>query len=237
MLRARWSAVSSTVSSIVSSAASPAVSSLTSSAAASLVAVSLALLTACPSSSPAKGSQVPSEMLGPTDPSSTSGGAAAAAAPSAAGPASEEESLSGGAGATAASDPAAPAAPLSAAEQKTLDEMRTLMRDVTKQFEQLVGSLEQAGADCKKAATALSTSHKGSAAIDQKMTAFKARLQAGPQPSPALMEQLRETTLAAFPADVRARAETTFDRLEKQCANDAEFQRAKSEAAAAQGPS
>jgi hypothetical protein len=206
----------------------------------SLLVSSLAVLSlglaACPSSAPPKGSQIPSEMLGPTE-SSTGGAAAPAPAPAPA--ALEPDAAPSSAPADAPSDAPtpAPAAPLSAAEQKTLDEMRTLMRDVTRQFEQLVGTLEQAGADCKKAATALSTSQKGSAAIDQKMTAFKAKLQAGPQPSPALMAQLRETTLAAFPTDVRARAETTFDRLEKQCASDADFQRARSEAAAAQGPS
>jgi hypothetical protein len=185
--------------------------------------------TACPSSSPTKGSQVPSEMLGPTESSAPTRGTAAAPAPTAPETAAPP-TASAPAGPTA---PTAPTASLSAAEEATLNEMKALMKDVTSQFERLVSTLEQSGADCKKASTALSTSQRNSAVVDKKMEAFKAKLESGPQPSPALMAQLRETTLAAFPAGVRARAETTFDRLEKQCANDADFQRAKAAAAAA----
>jgi hypothetical protein len=177
---------------------------------------------ACSSKKPAN--TIPSEMLGP-------GGAEAPAEPVAAEQPVSPPPDTAPAATAADPAPAASAAPLTAAERALLAEMQAIMKEVTAQFEGLVSSLERAGGDCKKAATALSSSAKASSAIDQKMIAFKEKLSSGAPPSQALLAQLREATLAAFPVDTRARAETTFDALEKKCASDADFQRAKAEAA------
>ncbi len=205
------------------------------------LALALACLAACSSSSSAKGTQVPSEMLGPT------GGEPATAAPAASAPTTapaQSEPATAGTGMTSTSGSTTgsttgspsgdPAAPLPADEQAMLAELTTLMKEVTGQFERTVTSLEQAGGDCKKAVTAMTKAEKESVAIEQKMTAFKQKLGAGPKPSAALMSQLRQATLDAFPPDVRARAEVTVDGLDKKCANDADFQRAKAAAAARQ---
>lgn len=160
---------------------------------------------------------IPSSMLGPTEPGAAQPGPAEAT-PAEATPTATAD---------AAPTEATPAAPLSASEQALLGEMQAIMKEVSTQFERLVSALESASGDCKKAATALSASASASLAIEQKMTAFKQKLGQGPKPSAELMAQLREATLTAFPTDTRARAETTFDTLDKTCAGDADFQRAK----------
>jgi hypothetical protein len=191
------------------------------------LAAALPLAVGCASSSKSTGAQVPSEMLGPT-----SEGAGA----------SGTQSPEGTASAPAASAPAAPAAssddptaPLTADEQAVAAELGGLMKEVTQQFERTVTALEQAGGDCKKAVTAMNVAEQQSAGLEQKMNVFKDKLGKGPRPSAALMAQLRQVTLAAFPADTRGRAEVTVDALDKKCANDADFQRAKAAAAARQG--
>ncbi len=182
----------------------------------SLVAASL---TGCSSSSSKKDTQIPSEMLGP-DGSATADGAAAppATTPEPAEPA-----------------PAAPAAAaLTASEQAFVTELTQIMKDVSTQFERLVVALEGAGKDCKKAAAALAAGERESAPIDQKMSAFKTKLEQSGKPSDALMSELRKITLTAFPAELRTRAETTVDGLDKTCAEDPDFKKAKAAAAAKQ---
>lgn len=184
--------------------------------AAALVAASL---TGCSSSSSKKDTQVPSEMLGP-----------------------EGTSPANNPPVESAPDPAATLAPaatpapatLTASEQAYVTELTQIMKDVSTQFERLVVALEGAGKDCKKAAAALAAGERESAPIDQKMNAFKTKLEQGGQPSDALMSELRKITLSAFPAELRTRAEATVDGLDKQCANDPDFKKAKAAAAAKQ---
>lgn len=184
--------------------------------AAMLVAASL---TGCSSSSSKKDTQVPSEMLGPEGTS----------------PANNPPVETAPAPAADAAPTPAPAAPvLTASEQAFVTELTTIMKDVTTQFERLVVALEGAGKDCKKAAAALAAGERDSAPIDQKMNAFKSKLEQSGKPSDALMSELRKITLSAFPAELRTRAETTVDGLDKQCANDPDFQKAKAAAAAKQ---
>lgn len=191
---------------------------------ATLVAALLcASLSACSSSSQRKDTQVPSEMLGPSE------GSAAAAQPSP--PSEQGETGEPG----AISEPAATdSAALTAEEKTTAGELATIMKDVTAQFERLVLGLEQAGADCKKAAASLDGARQGSAPVEERMKAFRTKLQSKGQPSQALMAELQKVTLEAFPTALRARADSTFERLDKQCASDAEFQRAKKETVEAQ---
>lgn len=194
---------------------------------ASLFGSLCASLSACSSSSQRKDTQVPSEMLGPSEGS-------AAAAPAQTAPAGE----AGEPG--EASEPGAPAAATDSAaaltveEKTTAGELAIIMKDVTAQFERLVLGLEQAGADCKKAAASLDGARKGSAPVEERMKAFRTKLQSKGQPSQALMAELQKVTLEAFPTALRARADSTFERLDKQCASDAEFQRAKKETVEAQ---
>lgn len=195
--------------------------------AAVLLSALCGLAAACSSSSPRKGTQVPSEMLGPND------GSQAAAQPAAAPTGGVAETAEPAE--TAPAEPAAAAsAALTADEKATATELATIMKDVTAQFERLVLGLEEAGGDCKKAAASLDRAHKGSAPVDQKMIAFRTKLQSKGQPSQALMAELQKVTLEAFPTALRARADSTFEKLDKQCAGDAEFQRAKKETVEAQ---
>lgn len=196
---------------------------------ASLCASLFASLAACSSSSQRKDTQVPSEMLGPSE----GGAAAAPAQPAPAGEPGEagEPAATGEPGEPAA---ATDSAALTVEEKTTAGELAIIMKDVTAQFERLVLGLEQAGADCKKAAASLDGARKGSAPVEERMKAFRSKLQSKGQPSQALMAELQKVTLEAFPTALRARADSTFERLDKQCASDAEFQRAKKETVEAQ---
>lgn len=196
---------------------------------ASLCASLFASLAACSSSSQRKDTQVPSEMLGPSE----GGAAAAPAQPAPAGEPGEagEPAATGEPGEPAA---ATGSATLTVEEKTTAGELAIIMKDVTAQFERLVLGLEQAGADCKKAAASLDGARKGSAPVEERMKAFRSKLQSKGQPSQALMAELQKVTLEAFPTALRARADSTFERLDKQCASDAEFQRAKKETVEAQ---
>jgi hypothetical protein len=195
-----------------------------------LLSLLVALAAAC-SSSAKPSNTIPSDMLGPTGAGGPTGASANASAATVEPAPAAAPSDAGAAPDSSAGSPPPPPASLTTAEQATLGEMQAIMKDVTTQFELLVSALERAGGDCKKAATALSASATASVNLEQKMTSFRDKLSRGGQPSPALMAQLREATLAAFPVDTRARADVTFDALDKKCANDAEFQRAKAAAA------
>jgi hypothetical protein len=194
------------------------------------VALVAASLSGCSSSSSKKETQIPSEMLGPDGAAPAAGTAEAAATPLTA----SEKVLATDPATPPAAAPAAAAAPLTASEQAFVTELNGIMKEVNAQFERLVVSLEQAGKDCKKAAAALSAGEKSSAPIDQKMNAFKAKLEQAGKPSDALMSELRKVTLSAFPPELRTRAETTVDGLDKQCAADPDFKKAKEAAAAKQ---
>ncbi len=203
----------------------PLAASLTTSLAATLtIGLGLSLVAACSSSAPRKGTQVPSEMLGPSE-----GGAAGGAT---GGPRSDGDAQAAPAGSLPADGQPGEAsegaaAALTVDEKAIADELATIMKDVTSQFERLVLGLEQAGTDCKKAAASLDGARKASAPVEERMKAFRGRLQSKGQPSQGLMAALQQVTLAAFPTALRARADSTFERLDKQCASDAEFQRAK----------